>query len=202
MKGISPSLFLAVLGILVFSSCSLLKPAAVEADREILTKTPLQLPQGRTHPGTVLVFIPETRAVYDTTQMAYQIRSYQIDYFSRTEWGERPSPMLHLLLVQMLQSAHYFSAVVTPPFTGHYTHALQTEILTFYQDFTSEPAAFQLTLRVQMTAQGTNQVIGTKEISVREPMREKTAYAGAVAANDATAKALKEIADFVRETTN
>jgi cholesterol transport system auxiliary component len=130
--------------------------------------------------------------------MAYAMRPYEIAYFSRTEWGERPPQMLHPLLVRTLQKAACVSAVVTPPFVGHYTHALRTEIVMLQQDFTSEPATLRLALRVELVAQVSNRVIATKDIDVREPMPERTPHGGAVAANDATAKALKEVAEFVR----
>jgi cholesterol transport system auxiliary component len=191
-----PSLMMA-LGLAVCSSCTLLTPANVETRTEILDKTPLDLPQAKTHPGTLLVLAPEGSAVFDTTRMAYETRPHEIAYFSKTEWGERPSQMIHPLLVQALQRTHRFSTVVTPPFTGHFTHVLRTEILAIEQDFTSEPAALQLRLRVELVAEAENKVLGTKEISEREPMREKTPHGGAIAANDAMAKALKELAEFV-----
>jgi cholesterol transport system auxiliary component len=188
---------LIALGVAISTSCALLTPATVETRKEMLTKIPDALPERKMHPATLLVFPPETSPLYDTVQMAYTIRTYQIAYFSRTEWGERPPRMIHPLLVQTLQKAGYFSTVVTPPFMGRYTHALRTEILALQQDFTSEPAMLRLALRVQLVAQAGNRVIATKEIDVREPIREKTPHGGAVAANDATAKALKEVADFV-----
>jgi len=197
MRGTWRSSLSIALGIPIATSCALLTPATVETRKEMLTKIPVELPEGKTHPATLLVFAPETSAVYDTTQMAYANRPYEIAYFSRTEWGERPSQMIHPLLVQTLQKAGYFSAVVTPPFMGHYTHALRTEILALQQDFTSEPATLRVTLRVQLVARANNQVIATKEIDVREPMLEKTPHGGAVAANDAMAKALREVAEFV-----
>jgi cholesterol transport system auxiliary component len=197
MTGIWRNLLPIALGIATATGCAMLTPATVETRKEMLTKIPLELPEGKTHPATLLVLAPETSPVYDTTQMAYTIRPYQIAYFSRTEWGETPPQMLHPLLVQTLQKAGYFSAVVTPPFMGRHSHVLRTEIRALQQDFTSEPATLQLTLHVQLVAQATRQVIATKEIDVREPMREKTPHGGAVAANDATAKALKEVAEFV-----
>jgi cholesterol transport system auxiliary component len=202
MKTISRELLLIALGMTILSSCTLLEPANVETRKEMLTKVPLDLPPGKTHAATLLVLPPETSAVYDTTQMAYEIRPHEIAYFGRTEWGEKPSQMIHRLVVQTIENAHCVATVVTPPFTGPYTHSLRTEILALQQDFTSQPATLQLTLRVQLTSVAANQVIGTKEISVREPMQERTPYAGAVAANDATAKALAQLAEFVRVNTS
>jgi len=182
----------------VSASCSLLPPSAVEARKEALTKLPAELPHGKTHPGTLLVLAPEAVPLYDTVQMAYQLRPYEIAYFSQTEWAQRPVLILQPLLVRMLQDGAYFRAVATPPFMGHYTHALRTEIVTLLQDFTAEPPTLQLTLRFQLVAAAGGDPVATKEINVREPMREKSPYAGAVAANDATAKALRELAEFVQ----
>jgi cholesterol transport system auxiliary component len=190
-------LWIGLLGATISTSCALLTPVTTETQKETLTKTPVELPGGKMLPGTLLILPPEVSAAYDTTQMAYEVRPHEIAYFVRTEWAEKPRRMLHRLLVQTLQRAGYFRSVVTPPFMGRYTHALRTEILTFRQDFDVEPASFQLDLRVQLTIEPGNHVLATKEIRVREPMRQRTAYAGVVAANDATAKALKELAAFV-----
>jgi len=199
MKRTWQRLVLVALGIAISGSCTLMTPATVETRKETLTKIPGDVPEGKTHSATLLVFAPETNAVYDTTQMAYETRPYEIAYFSRTEWSARPSQMILPLLVQTMQKGHCFSAVVTPPFMGHYTHTLRTEILALQQNFASEPASLQLDLRVRLIAEASKQVIGAKDISVRELILERTPYAGAVAANEATAKALKEIAEFVRE---
>ncbi len=193
----SASLAIA-LGVAILSSCALLTPANLETRKEMLADIPVQVPAGKPHPATLLVLEPQTRTVYDTTQMAYETRPYEIAYFSRTEWAERPSRMVQPLLVQTLQRAHCCNAVVTPPFMGHYTHTLRTEIVSLQQDFTSDPPALQLMLRVQLTAEASNEVLGTREISVRAPMQERTPHAGAVAANNAMANALKELAEFVR----
>ncbi|MNE23807.1 hypothetical protein D3C80_1170780 [compost metagenome] len=57
----------------------------------------------------------------------------------------------------------------------------------------------QLAMRFYLSRAATNQVIATKELSVREPMRERTPYAGVVAANEAMGKLLQELAKFVVE---
>jgi cholesterol transport system auxiliary component len=184
------------------SSCALLSPAKIETKKQVLNKIPPALPQQETRAITLLVFPPETKPIYDTTQMAYTIRPYQVAYFSRHEWSETPSRMLQPLLVRTLQNTHYFRAVLTPPYSGRYTYSLRTEILELTQDFTSEPATLQLSLRLQLSNDAANRVIATKEISLREPMQQRTPYAGVVAANDATAKALQKVAEFVLEKTD
>lgn len=189
----------ASLAATLVSGCTLLSPANVEIKKEMLDKVPVELPQREAHAATLLVFPPETRPIYDTTQMAYTIRPYQVDYFGYHEWGATPSNMLQPLLVKTLENTHYFSAVLTPPYSGSYTYLLRTEILELNQDFTSEPAVLQLTLRFQLSDGAANRVIATGEISLHEPMQQKTPDAGVVAANNAVAKALQELARAVLE---
>ena len=163
---------------------------------------PAEVPHRDPGAVTLLVFPPVTSPLYDTTQMAYTQRPYEVAYFSRNQWGETPSRMLQPLLVRTLETTGYFSAVLTPPHAGRYGYALRTEILQLTQDFTSDPPALQLSLRLQLTDGATGRLVATKEISAREPMQQKTPYAGVVAANEATAKALQQAAQFVLEKTN
>lgn len=190
---------LVALSVLISSSCALSSPVRTETKKDVINKIPTDLPKSKTHPATLLVLTPETKPIYDITQMVYTMRPYQISHFSQNEWGETPSQMIQPLIVQTMQNTHYFNAVLTPPYLGRYTYALRTEILDLKQDFTSDPATLQLAMRFQLSGGATGQVIATKEISLREPMLEKTPYAGVVAANNATVKMLRQLAVFILE---
>jgi cholesterol transport system auxiliary component len=189
----------AALAVSGLAGCALLYPAESEMMTAVLQKMPVELPRREPRPVTLLVFPPEAKRSYDTNQMAYTVRPYQVAYFSHHQWGDTPSQMLQPLLVRTLESTGYFTAVLTPPSTGRYTYALRTEILELAQDFTSKPAELRLSLRLRLSDDAGDRVVATKEISLREPMQEATPYAGVVAANDATAKALREVARFVLE---
>ena len=183
----------------LFSGCALLSPVKIETQKNVLSKVPIDVPSEKTRPATLLVLAPETNAIYDTTQMAYTTEAYQIGYFSQNEWAETPSQMIQPLIVQTIRSTRYFSEVVSPPHFGRHTFALRTEIQELKQDFTSDPATLQLAMRFDLSREATNKVTATKELSVQEPMQEKTPYAGVVAANDAMAKLLRELAKFIIE---
>jgi len=182
--------------------CAFLSPANVEMTTAMLDKMPQQLPHRDPHPAILLVFPAEADSVYDTTRMAYTLRPYEVAYFSRHQWGEKPSQMLQPLLVRTLAATGYFSAVLTPPHTGPYTYALRVQVLDLVQDFTLVSASLRLSLQLRLSDYATDRVVATKEIALREPMLQKTPYAGVVAANDATARALQEIAAFVLEHAN
>ena len=187
----------AVLALSLVPGCALLSPPAAQARKEVLNRMPSEVPQRASHGAVLLVFPPQTRPIYDTTQMAYTTRPYEIAYFSQHEWAETPAQMLQPLLVRTLQDTRFFGAVLAPPYPGRYSYALRTEIRELIADFTAEPATVQLSLRLQLSEGATGRIVAIKELSIREPMQQKTPYAGVVAANEAAAKALLELARFV-----
>jgi cholesterol transport system auxiliary component len=190
---------LVALCVVLFSGCTMFSPVDISTKKYVLNRIPLDLPKQQTHSETLLVLVPETDPIYGTTQMAYTTQAYQIAYFSRNEWAETPSQMILPLIVATISNTHYFREVLSPPYFGRHTFALRTEILELKQDFTSDPAMLQFTMRFYLSREATNQVIATKDVSVREAMREKNPYAGVVAANEAAAKVLRELATFVVE---
>jgi cholesterol transport system auxiliary component len=185
--------------VVCLSGCTLFPPVNMDTKKNVLNNIPLDLPSERTHSATLLVLIPETTPAYATTQMAYSTEVYQIAYFTKNEWAETASQMIQPLIVQTLQNTHYFSEVLSPPYFGRHTFALRVEILELKQDFTSEPAMLKLAMRVSLSRNATNQVVATEELSVSEPMSEKSPYAGVLAANEAMPKLLRELAAFVVE---
>jgi cholesterol transport system auxiliary component len=185
--------------VVLFSGCTLFSPVNMDTKKNVLNNIPLELSSETTHSATLLVLVPETMPAYATTQMAYSTQAYQIAYFSKNEWAETPSQMIQPLIVKTLRSTHYFSEVLSPPYFGRHTFELHVEILELKQDFTSEPATLRLAMRISLSRGATNQIVATKELSVREPMSERNPYAGVVAANEAMAKLLRELAKFVVE---
>ena len=187
---------------LAITGCALLStPPKVIVEKAVLTEVPHDLPQRANRGDTLLVFRPKTPPLYDTKQMAYSTQPHEVAYFSEREWGETPSQMLYPLVVRSLEDTHAFRAVLTEPFAARYTYALRTEILELIQEFGSDSASLVLALRFQLTDYGAKTVIATREVSVREPMRERNSHAGVIAANEATAKALQQMAEYVLQAT-
>ncbi|EHP44111.1 hypothetical protein OR16_03972 [Cupriavidus basilensis OR16] len=185
--------------VILCSGCALISPVNNDTKKYVLNKIPIDLPVELTHSATLLVLAPETDPTYATTQMAYTRQAYQIAYFSHNEWAETPSQMIQPLIVETLQKTHYFSEIFASPYFGSHTYALRTEILEFNQDFSSNPAILRLTMRFHLSREVAAQVIATKELSVQQPLRDLTPYAGVVAANEAMASILRELAKFTIE---
>ena len=194
--GLVALLWLA-LGAPLLPGCALMSPAHVDMTKAVLNKLPGDLQQQATRTATLLVFPPETKPVYATTQMAYTKQAYQVEYFSRHEWAETPSQMLQPLMITTLRHTRAFSAVLMPPHAGRVNYVLRSEIVELLQDFMTQPAAMRLGLHVELSDDATGRVIASKDILVREPMQQSTPEAGVVAANEAVAKALQQVARFV-----
>lgn len=162
----------------------------------VLKTLPSSVPQTRTRPVTIMVAVPDSTPVYNTTQMAYSTCPYQVNYYVNNRWADTPAQMLQPLMVKTLMQTHHFHAVVTPPFIGRYDYLLNTEVLQLQQNFTQCPAVLQFVIRAQMVRMSTGQVTATREFTAYEPMPERSPYGGAIAANRALSQILYELAEF------
>lgn len=184
----------------VTSGCALMTPAQVETHKQVLAKVPAELPPARNRSAVILVLVPEAKPLYDTTEMAYMTKPYEVEYFAKNEWGEKPAQMIHSLIVKTLRDGGYFKEVLTSSQPGPHKYVLRSELLELQQDFTSAAPRVRLALRFQLVDGATSRVLASRELAASEPMREKSPQAGVVAANDAVAKVLRDLASFVVET--
>ena len=87
----------------------------------------------------------------------------------------------------------------TPPYPGTAALALRTEILELVQDFGQDPPVLRLSLRVRLSDDRANRVLATREIALQQAMQQKGPRGGVAAANEAVARALRELAALVLE---
>jgi len=191
---------LVMLGVLFLSSCSLFSPVKMDSGSSyMLYRSPDYLPKKPMRSASIMVNMPDTNPAYDTTQMAYTTQAYQVAYFSKNSWAETPAEMLEPLIVQTLQKAKYFKTVAAIPFVGRANFLLNTKILILEQDFTRSPSIIRFKLRAQLSNVQTGQVVGTKEFTISQEVRQNTPYGGVIAANAAVAHVLGQLAVFCRE---
>ncbi|MCD6039832.1 MAG: hypothetical protein K0S27_1232 [Gammaproteobacteria bacterium] len=181
----------------LLSACSVFSPIKTDQPTSYLLNTlPKPITKKPKHRMTLIVAPPSASQIYNTTQMAYTLQSYQISYFAKNRWADTPAQMVHSLLVQTLQDMHYFYAVGMPPMSGYYDYVLNTQLLQFEQRFSGDLSQFIITLRVQLVKMGNNQIIATRQFTAVEPALENTPHGGVVAANRATTKILAQVARF------
>jgi cholesterol transport system auxiliary component len=183
------------------AGCSVFAPVRIDTTSYVLDKVPAGSNATAAAGSPVLsVPMPEAAPLYATRQMAYSTEPHQIGHFNESEWALPPAQMVHPLLVETLRATGRFT-VVDPaaPIRGGF--ALRTEVLEVLQDFTVEPALFRLRMRVSLERGTDHGLVGARELSATEPLRENTARAGVAAGNQAIEKLLRDIAAFAVEKT-
>ncbi|MDX1900405.1 MAG: ABC-type transport auxiliary lipoprotein family protein [Gammaproteobacteria bacterium] len=194
-------LFIKIFAIIIcsffLSSCSVFSPVKTEhVDTYNLTATSHTITKYSSRKMTILVTPVESTPVYNTTQMAYTMKPYHIAYFVKNRWISTPAEMLHPLIVQSLQNTHYFRAVTEKPSMGHYDYILNVQLIKLQQEFLSQSSQIHLILDVQLLNSASQNIIATRRIDIYEHVLQPTPYAGVIAANIATERALKQITRF------
>lgn len=186
--------FTIISSVLLLSGCAL-SPVNTSSDNYQIHAIPSVVTQ-KTHPITLLVLSPETNAIYNTRQIAYTTRPYQVAYFAKNRWAETPAKMLEQNIVETLQKTHYFAAVISPPVIGRYDYVLSTKLIELNQDFMHKPSVVRLVVQAQLTQASTSRVIAVKQFTFTQIAPCDTPYGGVIAANRAVARLLQEIVWF------
>lgn len=176
--------------------CSLISPVKIKSQPNYVLNSVPQAPSSRHITKLLLVNFPDTLPAYNTPNMAYSLRPYQISYFSRNQWVATPGQMLHPLIVQSLRQTHYYRAVVTPPYTGPYHYILSTQILSLVQDYTTFIPTIRLQVHAQLSKMPSNKILANKEFYIVKPFQRCNLYAGVRAANSAVYEFLEQLNEF------
>ncbi|CAM2967517.1 ABC-type transport auxiliary lipoprotein family protein [Legionella worsleiensis] len=149
------------------------------------------------HHLSILVTAPEAVAGFQTEEMMYIKKPYQLEAFVKNAWASPPADMLFPLLVQSLQRTGYFYAVTSSPYSEQADYRLDTQLLTLDQNFLKKPSILEFDVKVVLTRTADNKVIGSQIISQHIPCQADTPYAGVVAANKASLQFTARAVAFV-----
>jgi cholesterol transport system auxiliary component len=180
---------------LIISACSPIKtPVTHQYKLEAFSQSVSQ----DTSNDSILISQPEAMAGYQTEQMLYVQKPYQLSAFSENAWVATPANMLYPLLIQSLQHSRAFKAVSSSPFADRVDYRLDTQILSMEQNFLNKPSVFVMSLKAVLTRVKNNQVLASRIISARVPCPMDTPYGGVIAANKASVIITKKIKHFVQ----
>lgn len=148
---------------------------------------------------TIMVTPPRAVPGFDTPRIAYVPRASEISYYANSRWADTPSRMIEPLLIRALEATGKFHAVVpsVSPVLGDLR--LDTDILRLQQEFLFRPSKLRLTLRAQVFDLRQRSVLATRTFEVVEETPSDNAYGGAIAADRALEKMLREVAAFAAE---
>lgn len=151
------------------------------------------------NPSKNTLLVVKTQAVggYQTSEMLYVDKPFELMPFAHNAWIDPPANMLFPLLLQSLTSANYFHAIDATPYAKETTYRLDTLILSLQQNFLTKPSTVQMAVKAVLSRSSDNQVIDSIIVKTQKPCREDTPYGGVVAANEATKTITATITDFV-----
>jgi len=142
------------------------------------------------------VAMPSARPGFDTPQMAYLRQPHELEYFADNRWADAPPRMLWPLLVQALEQAGGFQAIVQTPGMIPADVRLDVELIRLQHDFGTRPSRLQLTLRAQLSDVRSKRVLAVKLFDEVQNAASDDAYGGVIAANQIMQRVLSQLTDF------
>ena len=187
--------------VLFFSACAL-GPVETSAPRtyflapEISWKNPHAFGERQAN-SVLLITQPKAQAGFDTARMAYLLRPYEVDYYALNQWADTPARMLQRIMVENLDKAGPWSAVLQTPGAVPAQYRLDCDNLVLEQQFFSRPSRVRLALRAQLIETKSRLVLATRYFELFEVAPSDDPYGGVIAANQASAKLIREMGDWL-----
>lgn len=153
-------------------------------------------PPAKPGAGLLVVNVPQAQPGFESPNMAYVQRPYEIGYYAAHQWAEAPSRMLQPLLVRTLERTGVWRAVMAMPTSVRGDVRLDLDQVVLVQEFLQRPSRVLVSLRAQLIAMPSYQVVGIRRFEMSEPAPTDDAYGGAVAANRALQILLKDLGDW------
>ncbi len=145
---------------------------------------------------SILVSQPEAVSGYQTEQMLYIDKPFQLSAFAHSSWIGPPATMLTPLIVQSLQNSHFFHGVASGPNSDKTDYRLDTQLFALQQNFIKKPSVIELTVQAVLTRVSENQVIGSRTFVERVVCPSDTPYGGVVAANKAARALTAQLSNY------
>jgi cholesterol transport system auxiliary component len=180
----------------MLSACSLSPVKIPPMAKFTLSPSVVLKPAGRQSNKTLLVSTPVASAGYNTKQMQYMMTPYQLQAFAHNQWVAPPAQMLTPIFAAAIRSQKFYKAVVEPPFSGLTDYNLQTQLMSFDQNFMQPVSRFVMVVQASLVNNATNRVVASRRFKVVMPAPGNNPYAGVLAANKAVAKLSRALSRF------
>jgi len=181
---------------LLLDGCTGLRPAVENGNTYVLEARPI-VKNVRDRRNIVLeVSAPRASPGFETAQMVYVQRAYELDYFAANRWADTPSRMLGPILAQALEQSGSFSAVVQAPSIVPADVRVVSELVRLQQNFEMHPSRIEFALRVQAIDVRSKRLLATRLFEATESAQSDDPYGGVTAANVALQRILEQVVDF------
>jgi len=179
----------------LLTACSPIKPS-VSNQYKLSNFSDKQM-SNRASKHSILISQPEAVAGYQTEQMLYIKKPFELSSFAHNAWISAPANMLFPLMLQSIQRSGYFYAVASSPTSDQTDYRLDTQLIELQQDFLKIPSEIRLTVKVVLSHVSDNQVIASRVLIQHVLCPMDTPYGGVIAANQAAERFTAELTRFV-----
>lgn len=181
----------------LLGGCTALRPAQIEnGNTYVLEAKPLARIARESRDIVLEVSAPRASPGFETADMAYVLRPYELNYFATNRWADAPSRMLGPLLAQALEQSGSFRAVVQAPSVVPADIRVVSELVRLQHNFETRPSRLEIALRVQLIDLRGKRVLATAMFDATEDARSDDPYGGVTAANVALQRMLEQFVDF------
>ena len=146
---------------------------------------------------SLLVMQPVALDGYDTEQMLYVNKPFQVNAFANNSWMSPPATMLLPLVIRSIESTHYFLAVASDLNTSKTEYRVESALIRLQQNFLVKPSQLQLVMQVMLIHSIDSRVVAADTIYESIPCSKDTPLGGVLAANIATRQLTSRVAHFV-----
>ncbi|MBH0191829.1 MAG: hypothetical protein HP492_08760 [Nitrospira sp.] len=147
----------------------------------------------------LMVSQPLAEPGFETPQMVYVKRPYELEHYALNQWADQPARMFASLMVQAFGRTGSWRAVVPVPGSIRGDFRLDSSGFSLQQEFMQNPSLVRVAVRAQLVEVKESRLVGARVFEAVEKAQSDDAYGGVVAANRAIAALLDDLALWLRE---
>jgi cholesterol transport system auxiliary component len=131
--------------------------------------------------------------------MVYLKRPYELEPYAVNQWADTPARMFASLMNETLSRTGTWRAVVPLPSSIRGDLRLDMYGFALQQEFLQDPSRVRISVRAQLIDLRESRVVGTRAFETVENAPSGDAYGGVVAANQAAAALLDDMASWLKD---
>lgn len=145
---------------------------------------------------TLLVLDTTAGSFYDTDQLIFSRRADTRGQYQFARWTERPGKRFaDLMRTRLERQGHWLVSAAGGHVRGDVL--LDTELVEFYHDATSQPGQVRLELRAELVDLKQRKLLGRRVFEQTIPVTSYDATGSATASNQAVSRALDELTTWL-----
>ena len=186
-----------LLAVAVAAGCTSILPAPRESPQlHVLGAPAIANVPGPPRDLVLEVAAPRAWPGFDTPQMAYVKRPFELDYYANHRWADAPARMLGPIVARSLAQSGAFRSVVQPPSSVLPDLRLSVELVRLQQDVAQRPNRIELSLTAQLVDVRSRRVLAARTFDETEATTSDDPSGGVAAANAALARVLAGLVAF------